>query len=110
MQAVELPDDALEALGNAERRRILVLLSDGPLSVGQLAGRFEISRPAISRHLRVLEGARLISHEPSGARNLYRLHPAGIAATVAWLNGFWDNAERRLRLLAENLPEEPGND
>jgi DNA-binding transcriptional ArsR family regulator len=101
----ELPDEALEALGNAERRKLLQLLAAGPMSVGELAGSFTISRPAVSRHLKLLEGARLVRHDTVGTRNLYALDRAGFAATAAWLNGFWDEAEARLRLVAENLAD-----
>jgi DNA-binding transcriptional ArsR family regulator len=98
-----LPDDALDALGNPERRRLVALLADGPRSVAELASSFAISRPAVSRHLRVLEDAGLLSHEPVGNRNLYRLDARGFASATAWLTGFWDEAEARLRVLAENL-------
>jgi DNA-binding transcriptional ArsR family regulator len=106
-EASDLPDQALEALGNPERRRLLRLLAEnGAQSVGQLADGFAISRPAISRHLKLLESAGLVRHEAAGTRNLYSLDGSGLAATAAWLNGFWDDAERRLRLVAENLPED----
>ena len=97
-----LPDDALEALGNAERRRLVRALGVGPQSVGQLADQFTISRPAVSRHLAQLERAGLVTHSAEGTRNIYRLDRAGLEATAAWLNRFWDEAEARLRLLAEN--------
>ncbi len=107
LRTQRLPDDVLDALGNPERRRLLVLLADGPKSVGELAATFTISRPAISRHLKVLETARLVQHRSVGTRNLYALDRAGLEATVTWLNGFWDEAEARLRLVAENTPEHP---
>lgn len=99
---IDLPNAALEALGNAERRRIVTALANGPRSVGDLAAEFSISRPAISRHLGQLERAGLITHRSEGTRNIYQLDRAGLAETVAWLNSFWDEAEMRLRLLAEN--------
>lgn len=102
MLPAPLPDDALEALGNAERRRILILLSNGPLSVGALAGNFAISRPAISRHLKILKQAGLIRPQAIGNRNLYALDQHGFTATAAWLDSFWDEAAARLRLVAEN--------
>ena len=98
-----LPHEALDALGNPERRRLVELLADGPRSVTQLAASFAISRPAVSRHLRVLEDAGLLAHEAVGNRNLYRLDERGFATTTSWLTGFWDDAEARLRLVAENL-------
>ena len=100
-QAAQLPDLALEALGNAERRRLVLALADGPQSVGALAAEFPISRPAVSRHLAQLERAGLVAHRAEGTRNLYFLDRAGLDATSAWLNRFWDEAELRLRLAAE---------
>lgn len=103
-----LPDEALDALGNPERRKILRLLADGPQSVGAIAGAFSISRPAISRHLKVLEGARLVRHQGAGTRNLYSLDRAGFDATGLWLDAFWDEAAARLRLVAENTSLDNG--
>ena len=97
-----LPDLALEALGNAERRGLIRALSDGPRSVGELAENLPISRPAVSRHLRLLEAAGLVAHSAQGTRNVYRLDSGGLQATAEWLTGFWDEAEARLRLVAEN--------
>lgn len=97
-----LPDLALEALGNAERRKLVLALGDGPRSVGELAAEFPISRPAVSRHLAQLERARLVSHRAEGTRNVYFLDKAGLEATADWLNRFWDEAEARLRMVAEN--------
>lgn len=108
LRSTSLSEDALDALGNPERRRLLRMLASGPRSVGELAEGFAISRPAISRHLKVLEGARLVRHEAAGTRNLYRLDPGGFAATAEWLDAFWDDAEARIRLLAENLAERTG--
>jgi DNA-binding transcriptional ArsR family regulator len=101
-QTTTLPDTALEALGNAERRKLVLCLADGPQSVGELATAFPISRPAVSRHLKQLEDAGLVAHRAEGTRNIYFLDRAGLEATTAWLNRFWDDAEARLRLLAEN--------
>ena len=103
-----LPDEALDALGNAERRRLIEALADGPRSVGELAAEFPISRPAVSRHLAQLERAGLVAHRADGTRNLYSLETAGLEATSAWLNRFWDDAAARLKLVAENTaPKKP---
>jgi DNA-binding transcriptional ArsR family regulator len=107
---IDLPDAALEALGNAERRKLMRALADGPQSVGALAERFPISRPAVSRHLAQLERAGLVAHRAEGTRNLYFLDRAGLEATTAWLNRFWDEAEVRLRLVAENTSPEAVHD
>lgn len=93
-----------DALGNPVRRGIIARLAAGPLSVGQLAIGFSVSRPAISRHLAQLSDAGLVRHETVGTRNLYVLDPDGFARGAAWFNSFWDEAEARLRLVAENLP------
>ena len=103
----ELPDMALDALGNAERRRIIKALATGPQSVGELAVNFDISRPAISRHLAMLERAGLVGHQSEGARNIYALNADGLNATTEWLNGFWDDAAARLKLVAENTRPKP---
>ena len=84
---------------------MLRLLGKKPQSVGEIANEFPISRPAVSRHLALLEKAGLVRHEAIGNRNVYALDPQGFEVTRAWLDGFWSEAETRLRLLAENLPE-----
>jgi DNA-binding transcriptional ArsR family regulator len=101
---LDLPDAALEALGNAERRRLVRALAEGPRSVTELAAAFPISRPAVSRHLKQLEQAGLVTHRSEGTRNVYALDRGGLTNTAAWLTGFWDEADARLRLLAENTP------
>ena len=101
----QMPDDILEALGNAERRRLVETLREGPRSVTELAAETPISRPAVSRHLSVLERAGLVTHRGEGTRNLYSLDPRGFEATRQWLDSFWDEAEARFRLVAENTKE-----
>ncbi|MEQ1900549.1 MAG: metalloregulator ArsR/SmtB family transcription factor [Devosia sp.] len=99
---IALPDVALDALGNPERRRLVTALAASPQSVGELAEQFDISRPAISRHLATLERAGLVSHHSEGARNIYALDAGGLSETTAWLNMFWDEAATRLKLVADN--------
>ena len=91
----------LDALGNATRRRIVRILAPGPRSVGEIAAELPISRPAVSKHLRVLEDAALVAHESQGNRNLFRLHPAGFDAARRWLDAFWDDALSRFVMVAE---------
>ena len=105
----DLADTALDALGNAERRGLIRALAEGPKSVGELAGNLPISRPAVSRHLRLLEDAGLVAHRAEGTRNVYRLDSGGLQATAEWLTGFWDEAEARLKLLAENTTPKGGH-
>lgn len=98
MEAAEL---ALDALGDPTRRALLRLLAGGPQSVGALAGPLRVSRPAISQHLRVLEGAHLVRFEAEGRRHLYRLDPDGFNQTRLWLDSFWPLALDRFAALAE---------
>ena len=94
--------DPFAALGDANRRRIVELLSAGGRSVGQLAGEMPISRPAVSRHLRLLKDAGLVREEAEGTRRIYRLHDEGAAAAEAFLRDMWGDAATRFRLAAEN--------
>lgn len=80
-----LPISIFEALADTTRCRIVELLRGGPMSVHVLASNFAISRPAISRHLRVLKQARLISEKKIGRENLYRLHAKRLEPAQAWL-------------------------
>lgn len=95
-----LPDPALDALGNPVRRDIVRQLARGPMSVSELAAKFTVSRPAISRHLALLQEARLVAYEETGVRNIYALDRRGFDTTRTWLESFWDEAEARLKRLA----------
>ena len=81
----------LDAVGDPTRRRILDRLRRGPVPVGVIAEGLPVSRPAVSRHLRVLESCGLVTHEPAGTRNLYRLDRRGLEELRAWVDGFWDD-------------------
>ncbi len=83
-------DVVFDALGEPVRRRILELLSEGPTPVGRLAERLPVGRPAVSKHLRVLSNAGLITRRSAGTRNLYVLAPDGMAAAQQWLVRTWD--------------------
>lgn len=83
---------AFDALGDPMRRRIVERLSDGPRPVVDIASGLPIGRPAVSRHLKVLEGAGLVTHTPRGTRNLYALAPEGQQALQRWIVGMWDSA------------------
>lgn len=82
----------LDALGDASRRRILELLATGARPVGAMAAELPIGRPAVSKHLRVLEDAGLVLHESRGTRNVYALAPEGPSAARQWLEQTWDTA------------------
>jgi DNA-binding transcriptional ArsR family regulator len=96
------PTDPFEALGDSNRREILALLRDGERSVSELTESLPISRPAVSRHLRLLKDAGLVTEQAEGTRRIYHLHEEGLAAVQAYLEGVWGDAASRFRLLAEN--------
>lgn len=86
----QLAEAAFDALGEPVRRRILELLREGPTPVGKLAQALPVGRPAVSKHLRVLSDAGLISHTTAGTRNFYELASGGNAAAQQWLAQTWD--------------------
>jgi DNA-binding transcriptional ArsR family regulator len=86
--------NALEALADPTRRRIVELLADGERSAGEIASHFRTTRPGVSRHLRVLREHGLVQARADGQRRLYSLDPAPLAELDAWLaqyRGFWAN-------------------
>ena len=96
------PAAVLDALGDPTRRRVLELVREGgPAAVGAIAGSMPVSRPAVSQHLKVLEGAGLVTCTKRGTRHLYAVRPDGLAVLRLWLDGFWDDALIRFRAAAE---------
>ncbi len=83
-------DEVLDALGDRTRRQIVERLRGGAMPVGELAEALPVGRPAVSKHLRVLEGAGLVVHHSVGTRNLYALAPEGFTTLQQWLVGAWD--------------------
>jgi DNA-binding transcriptional ArsR family regulator len=102
MSIEALPHDPFDALGDPHRRAIVELLADRPRSVREIADRLPISRPAVSRHLRLLKEAGLVADKAVGTRRLYRLDAAGTEAVRAYLERVWGAAITRFRLVAEN--------
>jgi DNA-binding transcriptional ArsR family regulator len=94
--------DPFEALGDPTRRELLRQLSGGDRSVSELAATLPISRPAVSRHLRVLRQAGLVDEVPRGTRRIYHLQEQGIEAVRAYLEQVWGDAAARFRMTAEN--------
>lgn len=99
-------DAVLAAIADPTRRAILSRLRAGDLTVMEIAEPFAMSQPAISRHLKVLEGAGLISRGVDGQRRPCRLEAGPLAEAVDWLAGyreFWDAQYRRLDGLLDEL-------
>ncbi|MCB0714039.1 MAG: winged helix-turn-helix transcriptional regulator [Ignavibacteriae bacterium] len=101
MSALKRAEETLDALGNPVRREIINILLLGPRSVGSIAAELPVSRPAVSRHLRILEKAALVHHNAKGNSNLFTLNPTGFEAAQEWLNAFWEEGLKRFAALAE---------
>ncbi len=91
----------LRAIAEPRRRRILALIGTRELSAGEIAARFEVTRPAISQHLTVLKRAGLVSERREGTRRIYRARPEGLAELRGFLDEFWADGLDRLKAAAE---------
>lgn len=94
-----------EALADDTRRQVLELLADGERTAGDLATHFPIARPSVSRHLRVLRGAGLISWRGDAQRRLYRIEADGLAEVVDWVERIRSAWSQRLDALERHLDE-----
>ena len=93
---------ALRAIVEPRRREILRLVQERELPAGEIAAKFDVTRPAISQHLQVLKGAGLVSERRDGTRRLYRARPEGLAELRDFLAEFWEGRLRLLRQAAES--------
>jgi DNA-binding transcriptional ArsR family regulator len=98
--------DPFAALGDSNRRAIVEILAAGERSVQELADDLPISRPAVSRHLRLLKSAGLVTDRAQGVRRVYSLDDAGAAEVRAYLERVWGEAMARFRLAAENTEQD----
>src|SRR3954471_18362832 len=94
--------DPFAALGDANGREILRLLSQGDKPVQAIAEAMPISRPAVSRHLRVLKDAGMVAERAEGTRRIYHLRDQGLDAIRTYLERVWGESAARFRLVAEN--------
>ena len=91
----------VQAISEPRRRQILRLVRGRELSAGEIAARFDVTRPAISQHLTVLKKAGLVNERREGTRRLYQARPEGLAELRSFLDGFWEDGLERLKLAAE---------
>jgi DNA-binding transcriptional ArsR family regulator len=92
--------DVFTAISHRARRQVLDLLTDAERSVGDIAAHFEMSRPAISQHLRILLDAGLVAEQRHGRERRYRLVPARLGPVRDWIaryERFWDDRLQRLQ-------------
>ena len=101
-------DEALRALADGTRRRILSLVSDRERTAGEISAHFDISRPAVSQHLRVLLDSDLVLVRSAGTRRHYRLNWRSMQAVRAGLESFWDERLDRLKAAAEEVERDNG--
>ena len=101
MAPAGLAGDPFDALGDPHRRAIVEMLGAGERSVREIAETLPISRPAVSRHLKLLKDAGLVVEEPRGTQRIYRLHDQGVAAVRTYLEQVWGDAAARLQMFAE---------
>jgi DNA-binding transcriptional ArsR family regulator len=94
-------DAVLNAIAEPRRRKILQLINTSELSAGEIASRFEVTRPAISQHLTVLKLAGLVTVRPEGTRRIYRARPEALSEVRGFLDGFWSEGLERLKSAAE---------
>jgi DNA-binding transcriptional ArsR family regulator len=105
--AIDGLGDPFGALGDPNRRAIVELLGSGGRTVREIADALPISRPAVSRHLRLLKQAGLVADHPQGTRRIYELRAQGVEAVQAYLEQVWGEAATRFRLFAENTVPRP---
>lgn len=98
---------AIEALADPTRRAVFERLRRGPQPVGRIAAGLTVSRPAVSQHLRVLEGAGLVSARREGTRRIYRVELRGIEELRSYLDRFWTDVLDAFRIEAERELDPP---
>jgi DNA-binding transcriptional ArsR family regulator len=93
---------ALKAIAEPRRREILRLVWDSERSAGDIAAHFDVSRPAISQHLRVLKEADLVTERRDGTFRFYRANPDGLAGLRGFLEAFWEDSLTDLKRVVED--------
>ena len=93
--------DVFQVLAEPRRREVLALLADEERTAGDIAARFDVTRQAISQHLRILLVAGLIAERREGARRWYQARPEGLEEVRAYVEAMWPAALGRLKVAAE---------
>lgn len=100
--------DVFQAVADPTRRAILDRLRRGPLPVNELASGFRVSRPAISKHLRVLRNAKLVREQKEGRQRLYQLEAERLEAVAKWADTYREFWQHSLNNLKHHLESEVG--
>ena len=109
MRAEPIPLDAtLRALADGNRRAILAVVRDSPRAVGEIAAEVSMSQQAVSHHLRVLDGAGLVTETRDGTRHLFIVRSAGFDVVRQFVDGFWPKRLAALKAAAEKTARDRG--
>ncbi|MDB5218024.1 MAG: Transcriptional regulator, ArsR family protein [Myxococcaceae bacterium] len=106
MQRAKAQADVFRAIADPTRRAILDRLRAGPTAVHALAEDFKQTRPAVSKHLRVLRLARLVTEDRFGRERVYQLRPAALQQVAGWLEGYRSFWQTNLDRLKRHIEEE----
>jgi DNA-binding transcriptional ArsR family regulator len=104
MHRARANEDVFRAIADPTRRAILDRLRAGPARAGALAADFRLSRPAVSKHIKVLRDARLVTHQRAGRERVYSLDPVPLQRVAGWLEGyrsFWQTSFVNLKRYLE---------
>ena len=104
MPATPQDQPIFRALADPTRRAIIAMLSEGPRSISDIAAEFDMTRPAVAKHLAILKDGGVISVEPHGRERINRLNPQALRTAADWLNTFdrfWDDRLAALKTLVE---------
>ncbi len=93
---------ALKAIAEPRRLEILKIIGDREVSAGEISTHFDVTRPAVSQHLKVLADAGLVTVRRDGTRRLYRSRPEGLAELKAYLDDYWGDRLDALKREAES--------
>lgn len=105
-----MPADVFQVLAEPRRRELLALLADEERTAGDIAARFDVTRQAVSQHLRILLAAGLIRERREGARRWYQARPEGLEDVRAYVEAMWPGALGRLKTAAEREHAAGGRD
>src|SRR5262245_48415351 len=103
------PVDVFAAIADPSRRRIIELLAERQLSVNEVASAFDVSRPAVSKHLRILKNAGVVADDADGRERRYRLQPEALDEVSAWITTyqrFWRDSLSRLARTTKRLADD----
>jgi DNA-binding transcriptional ArsR family regulator len=96
-----MPADVFQVLAEPRRREVLKLVAEGELTAGEIARRFDVTRQAVSQHLRILLESGLVAERREGTRRWYSARPEGLEEVRAYVDAMWPPALSRLKAAAE---------